>query len=453
MSFFTERTTVRRVVRGTCLALAAALAGCTSYTKLPLVPAAPLVTSVAALENAGRPLPANLGIEDVARLAVLNDPALRALRAQQGIANASILQAGLLPDPQYSLDAAALLAGPATQTSYAVGMVENIQALILMGVNKRIAKAGADQVTAQILWQEWLVIGQARVLSVQLIEQQRILSYQQDLEHLLHRQLDDADRALAANNTTTTQIAPILSAVQGVRTQINSTQRTILMQHQQLAALLGLVPDAAIPLAGTTNIRPVTDADIRLGLQQMTRTRPDLVALQLGYRMQDAKFREAILAQFPALSFGPAGGSDNTNVHSLGPQVNFTLPIFNRNKGNVASQKATRQQLHDDYTARLMAATGDIEARFAQTQQIEAQLDRVEQSLPPLISAEASARQATAHGFLGAQSYVDLATARLNRESERVSLEQMLLEQRIALITLLGAGMPALTIPADRISL
>ena len=53
-----------------------------------------------------KPIPFNildgLSPDEAAVLAVLRNPELRAARDQHGIANAQLLQAGLLPDPQVS---------------------------------------------------------------------------------------------------------------------------------------------------------------------------------------------------------------------------------------------------------------------------------------------------------------------------------------------------------------
>ena len=115
--------------------------------------------------------------------------------------------------------------------------------------------------------------------------------------------------------------------------------------------------------------------------------RPDLVALQLGYRAQNAKLRTAILSRFPNLMFGVTGGSDNANVRNFGPQITLELPIFNQNQGNIAIETATRQQLHDEYAARLTAAFGQVRAMMAEIELLSRQLEAVRRDLPaPVVS-------------------------------------------------------------------
>jgi outer membrane protein TolC len=171
------------------------------------------------------------------------------------------------------------------------------------------------------------------------------------------------------------------------------------------------------------------------------------VALQLGYRAQNAKLRTAVLSRFPNLVFGVTGGSDNTNVRTAGPQITLELPIFNQNQGNIAIESATRQQLHDEYAARLTAAVGQVRAMIAEIDLLNRQLREVRQQLAGTRRVAAQAESAFNAGNLDERSYVDLVGARLTKEQEIVTIEQSLLDQQVAIATLIGAGMPAIALP------
>ena len=92
----------------------------------------------------------------------------------------------------------------------------------------------------------------------------------------------------------------------------------------------------------------------------MEERRLDLVALRLGYDSEEATLRAAVRAQFPKITLGLTRASDNSALKSLGPNAVFDLPFFDRNQGNVAMEKATRQQLFDDYVGRVYDARNDI---------------------------------------------------------------------------------------------
>jgi hypothetical protein len=52
-------------------------------------------------------------------------------------------------------------------------------------------------------------------------------------------------------------------------------------------------------------------------------------------------------------------------------------------------------------------------------------------------------------GNLDERSYVDLVGARLTKEQEIVTIEQSLLDQQVAIATLIGTGMPAIALPQE----
>ncbi|HEX4172339.1 MAG TPA: TolC family protein [Acetobacteraceae bacterium] len=407
------------------------------------------MADVGALRHDGVPIGPPLTVDAVARLALENNPDLLATRSQHGIAQAQLLEAGLLPNPQVTGALLPLAAGVGTTNAWNAGISEDIRSLITLSARRTGAQAAAQQVDAQILWQEWQTIGQARLLAVDLIQGQQMLRLLTQVRDLLANRNLRSQAALARGNATIATIAPDLAALQAAQTQLDDAERLQLSRRHQLNALLGLSPDFVLPLAGSADVPPVDPTVVERQLPSLARRRPDLVALQLGYRAQDAKVRAAILAQFPNLTFGVTGASDNSNVRNVGPQITLDLPVFDRNQGNIAIERATRRQLHDEYTARLTAAEGQVRAMLSEMAQLRQQRHLVLADLSRTNRMAAQGQAALLSGNLDERNYVDLVSARLAREQEIVSLEQSLLEQRVAIATLIGSGMPPIIIPKE----
>jgi outer membrane protein TolC len=423
-----------------------ALGACAAPAELKL-PATPnLADSLAGLRHDGIDIASPLTVSRVALLAVRNNPDLLAVRAQHGVAQAQVLQAGLLPNPQVTGAILPLAAGFGTTQAWIAGISQDIRSLITLSGSRAASRASATQVDAQILWQEWQVIGQARLLAVDIIEAERLLALLARNRNLLAARYDTSRRAVAAGNQTLAVSAPDLAALQAITAQINDLQRQQLARRHQLNALLGLAPDVVVPL-GALDVGPWDPDAVARALPALAERRPDLVALQLGYRAQNAKLRTAILSRFPNLAFGVTGGSDNNNVRNVGPQITMELPIFSRNQGNIAIETATRQQLHDEYAARLTAAVGQVRAMMAEIDLLSHQLTAVRRDLGGALNVASRAEAAFNAGDLDEHSYVDLVAARLTKEQEIVTIEQALLDQQVAIATLIGAGMPAITIP------
>jgi outer membrane protein TolC len=176
--------------------------------------------------------------------------------------------------------------------------------------------------------------------------------------------------------------------------------------------------------------------------------RPDLLALRYGYQAADADLRAAILAQFPRLSLGLTGGADTSDVRTLGPQITLDLPVFDRNQGAIAIARASRRKLRAEYIARLQTAEGEVRALEAELRLTARQLRRAHTQLQRATVIAAAATRAWRAGNLSERAYVDFITARIDAERQTLALRQTLLDQRIALATLTGAGMPRMQVRA-----
>ena len=421
------------------------LAGCASYHPTALDLRLPLRHSLGALRHPGTSLPTLLPVQAVAYLAVENNPDLRAARAKLGVAEAQVLAAGILPNPQATASFTPVLGGPPpTLPAYSAGLTEDVKALVTLSARRQAARASALAVNADLLWQEWQVIAKARLLTVDLVEgerQRRLLARSRDL---LAGRYARARRALAQGNAVLTAVTPDLVALQAVETRLADLARVQQTRWHDLDALLGLEPDVRLPLAHTLDLPPIDFGAVR---RMLPDRRPDLIALRLGYQAQEATLRAAILAQFPALLIGIIGGRDVSDVRTLGPQVTLDLPIFNHNQGAIAVERATRARLREEFRARLAAAEGKVEASLADMAQLRRQIGFVRGQLA---HAERVAREAEAAfraGNLDERSYVDLVTTRLDTEQELISLERSLLDLQVATATLIGAGMPVITVP------
>lgn len=432
-----------------CLILASVtvvlLYGCQSYVPLPLDRQAKLAGRLSELEFGNAPRP--LSIEAVSIIAVANNPDLTAARAERGIAAAQVLQAGILPNPSLGAGYAFFLGGPGTTDAITASLTEDVKSLVTLSARRRSAAAAAQQVNASLLWQEWQTIGKARLLFVDIVEGEKHHRLLEQTRTVLGARLASEQQALAQGNATLTEVVPALTAVADLKKQIDDLDRQQETWRRDLDMLLGLAPDVPLPLDSRLTQPPIELAAVAAMLPTLGDRRPDLIALRLGYRSEEEKVRAAILAQFPALVIGGAGGRDTTDVQSAGPQITIDLPIFDRNQGNVAIETATRRKLHDEFAARLATAKGEVKSMLADAALIAQQIDTVKKQVGDLREAATQAESAYRAGNLDERSYVDVIIAALAKEQELVALEQLRLEQQVAIATLVGAGMPRAAMP------
>ena len=149
--------------------------------------------------------------------------------------------------------------------------------------------------------------------------------------------------------------------------------------------------------------------------------------------------RRAVLAQFPSLSAGVEQARDPVEgVNSIGVNVNLTLPLFNRNRGQIAIQQATREVLRQTYQAQLDGAESQADQVWKATQIMTAQLNDLDAQLPLLEKTAIAAEQSFQQSNLDAGLYVSLESSLLAKQAEAILLRAALENAHSALRTLLG---------------
>jgi outer membrane protein TolC len=438
------------------LALSVALGGCATYRAAPLpdAPSFPAAVPAARLDGidgalpmlAARPFDATDGLDfdEVATLAVVNNPDLRIARSAAGVSAAQAFAARLLPDPQVSLTRDFPdVTGAGITSAFVAGASYAINALITHAATAKAASADARQVRGNLLWQEWQVIAQARLLFVRL-----------DAAHQRHDLLERtrtlmADRyrrtaeALSAGLLAADAVTPHLAALQDVERQLHDLERQTNQADSDLHALLGLSPDTALRLQGRPSLPPFDAESVRAHADGRLAARPDIAALREGYAAQDARLRVALLGQFPALTLGVQRSRDTSNTFTRGFGITLGLPVFNGNRGEIAVQNATRDKLRAEYQQRLNAGVTDI-ARIAAEQAISLrQLADVEAAIAQLEGGVRRVRAAWQAGNADALALASAETALLAKQGERIDAMQAIQEQRIGLLTLTGGYEPA----------
>ena len=435
------------------------LAGCVSYQAKPLRRQADLQQHIpvltTAVENLQLPsLPPHrfdpsdgLDGTEVAMLAVANNPELKLVRDDLGVTRAEAFAAGLLPDPQLSLGAD-IPTNPApgsSTTGLNLGLNYDLRTLLTRDIVGQAAAARVSQADLNLLWQEWQTASQARLLYARVLVQGQLLKVLRQSRDLLADRYRRVHQALQEGNVTLQEADADLAALEDSERQLDEQQRTLEKARLELNRLLGLAPQLQLPLAEPIDLPLLDETRVRGLLSSLARRRPDLLALQAGYHSSDLAYRKAILEQFPSLNIGLSRARDTSNVQTVGVGVTLDLPLFNRNRGPIAVAVASRQRLYDEYQLRLNRAHETIVALLDDQRLLVGQLAKVRAGMRVLKSSVETARQALAAGSIDEQGYLTLATRLLDRKKETIQLEELVLEQRIALQTLLGTELPVQT--------
>ena len=456
--------TARFWLRVGTIGVAVGLAACSTYEPLPLSQRANLASSLAQLKLTPPPTkegadPAKLDVakpltpDQVAMLAVLNDPELASQRGKIAAAKADVLAARILPNPSVGLGDAFLIFAPpasgATQDALTASISQDIRSIIQYGPHVAAAEARFHQVGADALWDEWQVAQKARLSAISINGEDREIALREHDLALLTAEVKDVQQATRAGNLDLTAEAPLLAELASAQRDLAALQVQEIKDWQELDSMLGLQPNVRFAIAAPEPVKLPDSIDELIA--SLPQRRPDLVALKLGYDAAEEDVRAAIWGQFPAFSLGGAGGSDTSGVVSAGPQITFDLPIFDRNQAKIASTRATRLQLHAEYQSRLDDAVGTARSLLVRARIAADNLARARIAAESAQKVLTAAARAYHQGNLDQRSLSDYQATALDREVDVLDYEQKLQEDALGLEVELGIGFPPPMIaPPDR---
>jgi outer membrane protein TolC len=387
--------------------------------------------------------------EQAAVLALVLNPSLRAERDQRSLSAAQLLQAGLLPNP--SLTAGLELPhnnGPADDfTGYNVGLEWEVTSLITHETKVRAARATSASVDLDVAWKEWQTAEAAKTSAYDVIALRAALAAARQADDRQKQNLDLVRRAVEQHSKTLLDLSAAEAAAQDAHAIVLTGQHDLQHQVSALNRSIGLQATSSIELRSDvplpSQLDPPGIGQLFDGLEER---RLDLMALKKGYESEDETLRAAILAQFPKISFGLTRARDTSSVDTIGLGVTMDLPIFDRNQGNIATEKATRQKLFDEYISRVFEARWDISMAIEDIQATNAQIADAEAALPQLQRFADVYRDALQKGNVDVLSYYAAQTSLINKQLAIVKLKQQLIENWIALEIAAGQYLP---IPAS----
>jgi outer membrane protein TolC len=379
-------------------------------------------------------------------LAVILNPELRAERDRRNLAAAQLLQAGLLPNPQFvgGVEFPYDSSPPDDFTAYNAGIEWEITtALIGRREKRRAAAAEAASVDLDVAWKEWQIAQEATAAAYDVIALDARVRAAREADRQLAENLALVRRAVDRHEKTLLDLATAEASALDARVTLMTEQREAAHQRLVLNRSLGLPPDRPVRLTSDENLPSRLDApSIDRLLSGLQDRRLDLLALKRGYESQDATLRAAILAQFPRITLGLTAARDTSNVKTIGVGATIDLPLFDRNQGVIATETATRQRLFDEYAARVFAARSDLATAIADIQSTNAQIAATESAIPGLERLEQTYRTALAQGNVDVVGLYGIQSNLWAKRLDLIKLKQQLAANWVALEIASGQHLP-----------
>ncbi|HEY5105666.1 MAG TPA: TolC family protein [Caulobacteraceae bacterium] len=429
--------------------LALWLCACIGYSPRPLASGPALASDVSRLGvdvsrlrlralKAHRFDPADgLDPTEVAVLAVLNSPDLAAKRAASKVAAAQAFSAGLLPDPQIALSADFPVNPKGLVTAYGITPTIDLMALVTRSTALTAARASEKQVDLDLLWSEWSIAQQARQLAVTALGDEAKSAVLKVIDDGLTRRYRQSSLAYQRHDETAQVNSVDLAAKLDADAQLALALHDALKARGDLNALIGLAPGVRLDLVAGAPPVHLQPSELDAALVSLPLRRPDLLALRAGYEAQSANLRKAIISQFPLINLGFSRQRDTGAILTNGVAATVVIPIFNRGRGVIAVQSASREQLAREYQARLDQTVADVAIARRDLAADQVNLARLEPDVPRLVSMTDSAEAAYLRGDLDSAASLALEESSLREQAALLDLRLALALADISLETVL----------------
>jgi outer membrane protein TolC len=113
--------------------------------------------------------------------------------------------------------------------------------------------------------------------------------------------------------------------------------------------------------------------------------------------------------------------------------VTVDLPIFDQNQGQIAIEKATRQQLFDEYASRIFEARSLVAQALEDIESLTKQIAAAEAAIPALQRLVDTYRTALDQHNVDVLSYYSAVDDLAQKRIDLLKLKQQLMDNRIAL--------------------
>lgn len=292
-----------------------------------------------------------LSAQAAVRLALVNNRNLQALYQELGVAQAELVQAGLLPNPVVNANVRFGLGPSGTGTE--MGLVQDLIAVLQIPLRKRVAAANLERAKAEVA---------NAVIDLALETKERFFTLQGELQSLELRKTVAAATALsraiaerqhAAGNISDLDLRTEQALDEEAKVELAVSEAATLQGREELNGLLGLWgPQTAWSMG--TRLPRIPQGDVPAkGLESLAVSqRLDLVVARTQGLSQLAQLRlNRFYGLIPFASAGVAAEREVDGGWSVGPAIDVPIPLFDQSQAIIAAGAARVRASNERFAA------------------------------------------------------------------------------------------------------
>ena len=313
-----------------------------------------------------RPLTADAAVQ----AALLNNRKLQATFEDLGIAQADLVQAGLLRNPVLDLSLRVPTAAPfKTYLNFAVA--ENFLDVFLIPARTKIAAAQLEQVKARVANEVLELAAQTAAAFYAWQGAEQRVELRQSIADASAASLDAAGRLRQAGNMSELAYLSERAQADRAKADLATAQADAADARERLNALMGA--DDQVNWTAPSRLPDLPKDEVRIdGLEPLAiRQRQDLAAARGEVQTQARVYGLTVDSRFlSSADLGVDAERETDGQWRIGPSLVLPVPLFDQGQGSIPRAAAVLRQSRDRYAA--LAIDIRSQVRAARTRMLNA---------------------------------------------------------------------------------
>jgi len=305
-----------------------------------------------AAEKIGSLLEGKLTADQAVQIALLNNRDLQALYSELGVAQADLVQAGLLRNPMF--DAAVLFpVSDGGKPKLELSAVMNFLDIFYVPLRRRVAAARFEEAKLRVTTSVLDFAGRVRTAFYVHQSNEQFLELRQTIAQALNGSFEVARRLNEAGNMTDLDFARERALLEAGKLGLRAAEGAVRQSREELNILMGLwgkqtewqgeerlpdIPEQPIETKGIERIALSRSVDLLNARQRLV-----LAGEQLGFNRRTALV--------PEMEVGPGGEREEDGSWKVGPVFEFPIPLFDQGQGRIGRAAAELRRAQQEYYA------------------------------------------------------------------------------------------------------
>ncbi len=305
-----------------------------------------------------------ISVDDAIQIALLNNHNLQATYEELGVAQADLVQAGLLRNPTLGFE----MRFPGSPTSpLEIHVLQDFVDLFTMPMRKRAAGAAFESSKLRVANAVVGIAADVRSAFVRLQGSMQMLEMCHTIVEAADASLEAATRIHEAGNMTDLDLANETAMNSQARLDLAVAESEVVDLREALNRLMGLWgEDTRWTLASRLPELPSEEHDAK-GLESLAMSqRLDLGAARQEVQVQAESIGiSRIEGIFPDLGLGAHLEREPDGTTTTGPSLDISLPIFNQGQPAAAAAQARLRQSAQRFAALAVEIRSDVRRSWA----------------------------------------------------------------------------------------